>query len=124
MLPPDHTTYPDDPTGSFFLNKHYDQASIAFQRADRPHEAAVCNAYSLREKARSQPSTAGVSREKAFIEAAVAFNSCAQTTPLELVDERQAYYRNAGECFLEGRKPGEARKSYAKAEQCTPASHA
>ena len=108
-----------DSIDSLFLSKRYDQASIAFQRADCPHEAGVCDAYSLREKARSQPSTAGVPREKAFIEAAVAFNSCAKTTPLEWEDERRTYYRNAGECFSEGRRFGEAGKNYVEAEEYT-----
>lgn len=118
MSLPDLTTYPDD-SYSLFLSKRYAQASIAFQRADCPHEASVCDAYLLREKARSQPTTAGAPRETAFIEAAVAFNSCAQTTPLEWEDERRIYYRNAGEYFSEGRKLGEAGKCYVKAEEYT-----
>ena len=100
-----------------FFNKRYDQASVAFQRAGHPREAAVCDAYLLREKARSQPSTAGAPTEKAFIEAAVAFNACAQAAPPEFEDERRSYYKNAGECFSEGRKLSEAGNSYVKAEE-------
>ncbi|KAF9647525.1 hypothetical protein BDM02DRAFT_3187952 [Thelephora ganbajun] len=112
-------------TGEYmFFSKRYAQASIAFQRAKRPREAAVCDAYLLREKARSHPSTAGAPREKVFIEAAMAFNACAQVAPLKLEDERQAYYRNAGECFSEGRKWDEAGKNYVKAEEYTSAARA
>jgi len=118
-VPPPDPTMHSDTINSLFLRKRYDQASIAFQRADCPHEAAVCGAYSLREKARSQPSGAGVPREKVFVEAAVAFNNCAQASPLEWEDERRAYYKNAGECFSEGRRLGEAGKSYVKAEEYT-----
>ena len=117
MSSPDPATRSDDATDSLFLSKRYAQASIAFQRAECPHEAAVCEAHLLREEARSQPNTAGVPRERAFIEAAVAFNSCAQSAPLELEDERRTYYRNAGDCFSEGRRLGEAGKSYVEAEE-------
>lgn len=107
-----------------FFSKRYGQASVAFQNAKRPREAAVCDAYLLREKARSQPSTAVVQREKAFIDAAVAFDTCAQSAPPKLEEERQAYYRNAGDCFSEGRKLDEAGKSYVKAGKYTLAARA
>jgi hypothetical protein len=112
-------TYSDDPTNSLFFSKRYAQASLTFQSADRPLEAAVCDAYRLREKARSQPNTEGASREKAFIKAAMAFNTCAQAAPLKWEDERRAYYRNAGECFSEGRKFDEAGNNFVKAEEYT-----
>ena len=124
MSPPDSTTHSNETSDSLFFSKRYEQASTAFQRAGRPREAAVCDAYHLREKARSQPSTAGTPREKAFIEAAEAFNTSAQTTPPKLEDERRAYYRNAGECFSEGRKLNEAGNSYVKAEEYTLAARA
>lgn len=124
MSPPDPTTYSDEFINSMFFSKRYAQASIAFERAKRPREAAVCDAYLQREKARSQPSTSGTSRENAFIEAAVAFDTCAQAAPPKLEDERRAYYRNAGECFLEGHKLDRAGKSYVKAEEYTMAARA
>ena len=119
MLPPDLVAYSDEPTNSLFLSKRYAQASIAFQRAGCPREAAVCDAYLLREKARSQPNAARAPREKAFIEAAVAFNTSARAAPPELEYERREYYRNAGECFSEGSKLDEAGKNYVKAEEYT-----
>lgn len=113
-----------DPTYSMFFSKRYSQASTAFRNAKRPREAAVCDAYLLREKARSQPSTAAVQREKAFIDAGVAFNTCAQAAPQKLAEERKAYYKNAGDCFSEGRKLREAGKSYVNAEKYTLAARA
>ena len=103
-----------------FHSKRYAQASIAFQRAGCPHEVAVCDAYVLREKAQSQPSTAGAPRERAFIEAATAFNTCARTAPPELVDEDiRTYYKIAGECFSDGHKLDEAGKSFVEAGEYT-----
>jgi len=107
-----------------FFSKRYDQASIAFDRAGLPREVAVCGAYILREKARSQPSTAGAPRENAFVEAAIAFDACAQAAPPKLEDEIRAYYRNAGECFLEGRQLKKAGKSFVNAGEYTLAAHA
>lgn len=107
-----------------FFSKRYFQASTAFNNAKRPREAAVCDAYLLREKARSQPNTAAVQRESAFVEAAMAFNASAQATPPKLEEERQAYYKNAGDCFSEGRKQDEAGKCYVKAGKYTLAARA
>ena len=108
-------TRSDKPTDSMFFSKRYDEASVAFKRAERPHEAAICNAYLLREKARSLSTTTGTHRKNAFIEAAIAFTACAQAAPQKLEEEKRAYYRNAGECFSEGRKLNEAGESYVKA---------
>lgn len=100
----DLTTYSDDSTDSMFRNKRYAHALIAFRRAACPRGVAVCGAYLLREKARSQ---SGAPREKTFIEAAEAFNTCAQEAQtLENEDgdedERRLYYTIAGDCFSEG----------------------
>ena len=107
-----------------FFSKRYDEASTAFRNAKRPREAAVCDAYLQREKARSQPNVVGSRREKAFIDAATAFNLCAQAAPPKLDEERRVYYKNAGQCFSEGRKLDEAGNSYVKAEEYTLAAHA
>ena len=107
-----------------FFSKRYAQASVAFQNAKRPREAAICDAYQLREKARSQPTTPGLQREKAFIEAAAAFNGCAQEAPPKLEEEKRVYYKNAGQCFSEGRKLDEAGRCYVKAEEYTLAANA
>jgi hypothetical protein len=112
-------TRPDEPTGSMFFSKRYDEASVAFQRAKRPHEAAICDAYLLREKARSLSTTTGTHRENAFVKAAIAFTTCAQATPQKLEEERRAYYKNAGECFAEGRKLNDAGESYVNAGEYT-----
>src|SRR5579872_7526098 len=86
-----------------FLNKRYAQASVAFMRAGRDREAAICNAYLLREKARLVSTTSISARTKTFVAAASAFITCAQDSPSKQVNERLAYYRNAGECYLEAR---------------------
>jgi len=100
-----------------FLNKHYAQASVAFLRAGRNREAKICDAYLLREKARSISTTANVARIQAFITAANAFTNCARGSPPKQVNERLAYYRTAGECYLEARDLKNAGDSYRMIEQ-------
>jgi hypothetical protein len=100
-----------------FLNKHYPQASVAFLRAGRTREAAICDAYSLREKARSISTTAGAARIKAFIVTAKAFFARAQDSPSKQVNERLAYYGIAGECYSEARDLKGVGDSYRMAER-------
>ena len=84
-----------------FFNKHYAQASVAFSRAGRKREVAICNAYVLREKARSISTAASVARAHAFIKAANAFITCARDSPPNKNNERLAYHGNAAECYSE-----------------------
>ena len=77
-----------------FDNGRYSQASIAFQRAGRDREAAICDAYLLREKSQLISTTKSAARIQAFVTAANAFITCAQDTPR--VNERLAYYGIAG----------------------------
>ena len=100
-----------------FLNKRYAQASVAFLKAGRKREVAICDAYLLREKARSISITAGTARIHAFIIAANAFITCAQDSPQKQVKERLAYYGTAGECYSEARDLKNAGDSYRMAEQ-------
>ena len=100
-----------------FFNKRYAQASAAFQRAGRNREAAICDAYLLREKARSMSTTARAARIKAFMIAANAFVTCARDSPSSQVNERLAYYRAAGECYSEARDLKSAGDSYRLARQ-------
>ena len=100
-----------------FLHKRYAQASVAFLRAGHKREAAICDAYLLREKARSIPTTTSAARIKAFITTADAFITCAQDSPPKRVKERLAYYGTAGECYSEARELKNAGDSYRKAEQ-------
>ena len=100
-----------------FLNKRYAQASVAFLRAGRNREAAICDAYLLREKARSISTTANAARIQAFITTAKAFITCAQDSPSKQVNERLAYYGIAGECYSEARDLKNAGDSYRMAKQ-------
>ena len=107
----------NDPFLRMFLNKRYAQASVAFLRAGRKREAAICGAYLLREKARSTSTTAKATRTQAFIAAADAFITCAQECPPKQNKERLVYYGTAGECYLEARNLKKAGDSYRSAEQ-------
>jgi hypothetical protein len=100
-----------------FLHKRYAQASVAFGRAGRKREAAICDAYLLREKARSTSTVANAARTQAFLAAADAFTACAQECPSKQVKERLAYYGTAGECYTEARDLKRAGDSYRMAEQ-------
>ena len=97
-----------------FLNKRFEQASVAFSRAEREREARICDAYHLRENARVIP-TIRVDRKQAFITAAKAFISCALES--SSANERLAYYGVAGECYSEARDPKNAGDNYRIAEQ-------
>jgi hypothetical protein len=100
-----------------FDNGRYAQASVAFLRAGRSREAAICDAYLSREKARSVSTTASTTRIKAFMTAANAFTTCALDSPLKQVNQRLAYYGTAGECYSEARDLKKAGDSYRMAEQ-------
>lgn len=100
-----------------FLNKRYSQASVAFLRAGRKREAAICDAYVLREKARSASTIVNSTRTQAFVAAADAFIACAQECPSKQIKERLAYYGTAGECYLEARNLKKAGDNYRMAEQ-------
>lgn len=100
-----------------FLNKRYTQASVAFLRAGRKREAAICDAYLLREKARSVSTTTSTARIQAFLAAANAFVACAQDSPSKQDKARLAYYGTAGECYLEARDLKSAGDNYLKAKQ-------
>jgi len=100
-----------------FLNKRYAQASVAFLRAGRDREAAICKAYFLREKARSISTATSAARIKAFVTAADAFFACAEDSPSKQVNERLSHYGIAGECYSEARDLKRAGDSYRMAER-------
>ena len=100
-----------------FFNKRYAQASIAFQRAGRTRESAICDAYVLREKARLVSTTTSAARIQAFMTAANAFITCARDSPSKQVNERVAYYGAAGECYSEAHDPKNAADNYRLAKQ-------
>jgi hypothetical protein len=98
-----------------FDSERYSQASVAYLRAGRDREAAICDAYLLREKARSISTTTSTARIQAFVTAANAFVTCAQDSPR--ANERLVYYGIAGECYSEARDLKRAGDSYRMAEQ-------
>ena len=101
-----------------FLNKRYEQASVAFLRAGEDRETAISNAYFLREKARLTSTTARATRIRAYITAADAFIACARDSPpKQRANERLAYYGAAGECYLGAHDPKSAGENYLIAEQ-------
>jgi len=100
-----------------FIHKQYPQASVAFLRAGRDLEAAICDAYNLREKARLTSTTARAARIQDFVTAANAFTACARDSPSTQVKERLACYGAAGECYFEAREFKSAGDSYRMAEQ-------
>ena len=114
-------TLHNDPFHRMFLNKRYAQASVAFQRAGRDREAKICDAYLLRDKARSISTTTSTARTQAFITTAKAFIACAQNCPDKQVNERLAYYGTAGECYSEARDLKRAGDNYRMAERYTAA---
>lgn len=61
--------------------------------------------------------TASTARAQAFITAANAFITCAQGSPSTQANERLAYYRTAGECYLEANDLKSAGDNYRMAEQ-------
>ena len=119
-----HYNTSSDPFHRMFHNKHYVQASIAFRRAGRNREAAICDACLLREKARSIPTTTNMARIQAFIAAANAFATCARDSPSGRVDERVAHYTAAGGCYSEACDLKNAGDSYRMAQQYAAAASA
>ncbi|KAJ7794031.1 P-loop containing nucleoside triphosphate hydrolase protein, partial [Mycena olivaceomarginata] len=82
-----------------FDNKRFSQARLCYTRAYMPHQAAVAQAYHLREEASEMPCNFRrqiVARKAAFLGVAAAFMDCAKNDP---GDAALVYFRRAGECF-------------------------
>ena len=100
---------------SLFSHKRYSQASHCFERAGLRREVKVCEAYLLREVARSGVGVALLSDQKrAFIVAADAFVGCGA---LATGNEKHQYYRNAADCYIKGGENVRAADAYIKAEE-------
>jgi len=104
-----------------FTNKRYEQALVAFQRAGRSREAAICHAFLLRENARVVPDDLVKEAEDAFTEAGEAFSVCAKQALSHQRKERLAYYTNAAECFVQGYRLKEAGDCFVHAEKYSEA---
>jgi len=104
-----------------FTNKRYAQAVVAFQRAGRSREAAICDAFLLRENARAVPEDRVRERASAFTEAGEAFSTRANESLPHQRRERLVYYVNAAECFVQGRRLKEAGSCFVHAERYSKA---
>jgi len=104
-----------------FTNKRYAQALVAFQRAGKNREVAICHAFLLRENARAVPDDQVRERADAFTEAGEKFSTCAEESQLQQRREKLVYYTNAAECFVQGRRLMEAGGCFVRAEQYSKA---
>jgi tetratricopeptide (TPR) repeat protein len=107
-----------------FTNKRYAQALVAFQRAGKSREVAICHAFLLRENARAVPDDQVKERADAFGNAGEAFYTCANTSLPDQKRERLAYFTNAAECFVQGNKWKDAGDCYNHIEQYSKAARA
>ncbi|KAG1841503.1 hypothetical protein F4604DRAFT_1961164 [Suillus subluteus] len=100
---------------SLFLHKRYSQAIHCFKRADLHREVKVCEAYILREAARSSVGVDLVNvQQKAFTAAAEAFADCGAAAT---GNERRQYYRTSADCYARGGQDLKAADTYLKAEE-------
>jgi hypothetical protein len=107
-----------------FDNKRYAQALVAFQRAGRSREVAICHAFLLRENARAVPDDQVKKRESAFGGAGEAFSVCAIESLPHETKRRLTYYANGADCFVLGRRFKEAGDCFVHAEQYSKAARA
>jgi hypothetical protein len=100
---------------SLFLHKRYSQAIHCFKRADLRREVKVCEAYLLRETARSGVGMVLLDvQQKAFTSAAEAFADCGAAAT---GNERRQYYRTSADCYVRGGQVLKAADTYLKAEE-------
>jgi hypothetical protein len=99
---------------SLFSHKRYSQAMHCFERAGLRRELKVCEAYQLREIARSGAGVASLNDQKRrFIVAADAFTDCgAAATGTQMLQ----YYRNSADCYVQGGNDLKAAEAYLMAE--------
>jgi tetratricopeptide (TPR) repeat protein len=90
-----------------FARENYQQAVVCFERAKKPLEASISNAYHLRKVARLLPEGSS-SRKEGFNEAANAFYDCASGDH----PQSRTCYLNAGKCYAEAGRDSEASKAY------------
>ncbi|KAF9778765.1 hypothetical protein BJ322DRAFT_1114103 [Thelephora terrestris] len=113
-----------DTAKSMFANKRYAQAKVAYKRAGRDRESAICHAFLLRENAKAVPDDQVKGRAEAFGNAGEAFYTCAETSPPDKRREQLAYYTNAAECFAQGKQWKAAGECFEHAQQYSEAARA
>ncbi|KAG2085197.1 uncharacterized protein F5147DRAFT_794237 [Suillus discolor] len=100
---------------SLFSHKRYSQAIHCFERANLRREVKVCEAYQLREAARSSVGVALLSNQKrAFNMAADAFTHCGATATGNL---KLQYYRNSADCYVRAGDDLKAAEAYLSAQE-------
>ncbi|KAG1799293.1 uncharacterized protein HD556DRAFT_1287696 [Suillus plorans] len=100
---------------SLFSHKRYSQAVHCFERANLRHEVKVCEAYQLRDVARSSVGVASLSDQKrAFNVAADAFTDCGATAT---GNQKLQYYRNSADCYVRAGDDLKAAKAYLNAQE-------
>ncbi|KAG1720128.1 uncharacterized protein EDB91DRAFT_1257152 [Suillus paluster] len=100
---------------SLFLHKLYSQAMHCFQHAGRLREVKVCEAYLLRETARSSIGVASPNvQQKAFITAADAFADCGAAAT---GNEKCQYYHTLAACYVRGGEDLKAADTYLVAQE-------
>ncbi|KAJ7153648.1 P-loop containing nucleoside triphosphate hydrolase protein, partial [Mycena filopes] len=99
---------------SMFESERFSQAKLCYERAKMPREAAVAQAYHLRELATQVPNGHREvdAKKAAFLSAANAFVTCAEN---DVGTAGRIYLRRAGECFEHGGDIGKAIKAHSKA---------
>ncbi|KAG2131228.1 P-loop containing nucleoside triphosphate hydrolase protein [Suillus bovinus] len=100
---------------SLFSHKSYSQAIHCFKRANLRHEVKVCEAYQLREVARSSVGVALPSDQKrAFNVAANVFDDCGATAT---GDQKLQYYRSSADCYVRAGDDLKAAEAYLNAQE-------
>ncbi|KAG1800254.1 P-loop containing nucleoside triphosphate hydrolase protein [Suillus plorans] len=100
---------------SLFSHKSYSQAIHCFKRANLRREVKVCEAYRLREVARSSVGVASLGdQKKAFNVAAGAFTDCGAT---ETGNQKLQYYRNSADCYIRAGDDLKAAEAYFNAQE-------
>lgn len=79
---------------TFFDKEDYVQAKLCFEKARRPHDVKVCNAYYLRKCAENELRPGRVA--DAYKSASEAFIACSKVAQTQ--QARVAYIRTAAEC--------------------------
>ncbi|KAG1777307.1 hypothetical protein EV702DRAFT_1102293 [Suillus placidus] len=100
---------------SLFSHKRYSQAIHCFERANLHREVKVCEAYQLREVARSGVGVVLLSNQKrAFNVAADAFADCGATAT---GNQKLQYYRNSADCYVRAGDDLKAAEAYLNAQE-------
>ncbi|KAG1881873.1 hypothetical protein C8R48DRAFT_682497 [Suillus tomentosus] len=100
---------------SLFSHKRYSQAIHCFERANLRREVKVCEAYQLRDVARSSVGVALLCDQKrAFNVAADAFTDCGATAT---GNQKLQYYRNSADCYVRAGDDLKAAEAYFNAQE-------